>query len=165
MSQPVKTAFCPLFFASNGGQFNSLGMPMFGGRQMNYEDGADTPDTEEDENGDIVRLVDPFAVASNCDRAFDCGTCHLIHQWVNGKISEGWAIGWECDDCLHEWKHARKHRPDLEWQLAGFYQSGVVPEVGPEDDDYDPDKTICDGCTSCGRSSSFLQLILRRPRR
>jgi hypothetical protein len=166
MDIPVKVAYCPLFFASHGGQFNHLGMPIFGGRIYNYEDGNETYDEEEDEEGNPIKIIDPFVVASNCDRPFDCGQCVLLKRWVEDRMCGGWEATWECDGCLNEWFLHYKEDPNIEWQVAGFYQSGMHPDVGPEDEiNHDPDKPGCTGCFSCGRNGTLLQLMLRHTRR
>jgi hypothetical protein len=166
MEIPVKVAYCPLFFKSNGGQFNHLGMPIFGGRVYNYEDGNESHDEELDEEGNVIQFRDPFVVASNCDRPFDCGQCELLKRWIEDRMCGGWEATWECDDCLHVWFLKYKEDPTIEWQVAGFYQSGMHPEVSPDDWlNYDPDVPGCTGCFACGRNGTLLQLILRRPRR
>lgn len=152
MEHPVKVAPCPLLFASTGGKFDSRGLPIVGQRVVSS--------TEVETGGD-----DPQYANLLCDRAYDCGECPLIHEWVGGQLAEGWSVGWECIDCLRDTYHLERDNPDFERVVPGFYQAGRSPDLVDGDDDYDPDHPQLDGCTSCGRGSSLLQLILRRARR
>jgi hypothetical protein len=147
MEHPVKTAPCPLFFAANGGRFNQLGMPVFRSDTFDQND----PD-------------DAFVAATNCDRAYDCGACPLLIQWIEHEVAQGWTVGWECTKCLNDSLLYERDNPDVQRRLAGFYQSGRRPELTPDDEDFDPDRPHLAGCTSCGWQSSFLQLVLRRQR-
>lgn len=127
MEHPVNTAFCPLFFAKNGGSFTKRGHPI----------------SEEDTRG-------------ACDRAFDCASCTLMHEYTSAQSQEGWSVSWECVDCL-----GVSHRFS-EYCLPGFYQAGKLPGILTDDPLYDPDTPQISGCFGCGKQTSFLQLILRR---
>lgn len=136
MEHPVRVAFCPIYFGSNGGQFDSLGKPIFSKR---------------DEDG--------FPARGKCDRPFDCGTCPYLGQWVLNLQAQDWEIGWECEKCL---KDTKKEDTDKNIRfLPGFYQAGRSKDLKPEDSDYDPDRPPLEGCTRCGWETSFLQLIIR----
>jgi hypothetical protein len=147
MEHPVKTAPCPLLFAANGGRFNQLGLPVFNTTALDPNDPEDA-----------------YVAATNCDRAYDCGVCPLLIQWIDARIAEGWNIGWECTKCLNDSFTFERDNPDVERKLAGYYQAGRDPMLTPDDEDYDPDRPPLTGCTSCGWGSSFLQLVLRRQR-
>lgn len=125
MSDPTKAAACPLYFSAHGGQFDRRGNPIFNG----------------------------IPIPAVCDRAFDCGTCSLMTQWVSSMVASGWVVGWECDKCLKETfledKGGGRGRI-----VPGFYHSGRRD---------DPDNGGLTGCTRCGWESSFIQIILRRP--
>jgi hypothetical protein len=103
MEHPVKVAFCPIYFGSNGGQFTPLGKPIF--------DQADPSD-----GGIPIRGL--------CDRPYDCGTCPHMHQWVQIQQANGWTVGWECFGCL---KPKEKDRV-----LPGFYHSGNCTKCNSE---------------------------------
>jgi len=106
MSDPSKTAFCPLYFSAHGGQFNEKGLALFSG----------------------------MMIPGVCDRAFDCGTCSLMSKWVSEMIAAGWSVGWECDQCLKNTFLDDKGR-GVNRLLPGFYQasqpdpqqSGFIP--------------------------------------
>lgn len=132
MGTPVRVAFCQFLFARNGGTFDSRGLPIF-----------NDPDAE-----------DGFPARGKCDRAYDCGYCPLLREWVEARQVEGFDVGWECDECLKISYTCERNNPEVERVLPGFYQSGRRD---------DPETTL-EGCTSCRKESSFLQLILRRPR-
>ena len=161
MSTPIKVAACPLLFRANGGQFTENGLPIIGGRIVHLQD----EQIELDENDNPLypeerQLFAPFL----CDKAFDCGTCPLLHQWVAGEQASGWVVGWECWICLKDsWAYERGD-PKVERNIAGFYQAGRPPDLIPDDEDYDPDNPPLRGCTSCGKGRSILQLVLRRAR-
>lgn len=163
MGAPVKVAWCNLLFKSNGGQLNEKGAPVF-------------------------RSSESFhSPRGACSKAFDCGACDIMIQYLEECVSQGWDVGWECIDCL---------KPDtpsgIERVLPGYYQSGRDPKY-PEPyhkrvemmqlnraskrqgfreykfghyDNQDSDKpwatASITGCTNCGWQSSFLQLVLRR---
>lgn len=132
MGTPVRVAFCPLLFARNGGAFDSRGLPIF-----------NDPDAE-----------DGFPARGKCDRAYDCGLCPLLGEWVEARQSEGWSVGWECSDCLQFSYLFERNNHEVERLLPGFYQAGRK---------HDPE-TPLEGCTSCMKETSFLQLVLRRAR-
>lgn len=142
MEHPVKTAPCPLYFAAHGGQFTQLGMPIL----------------RDIEAGEAQYLP------VYCDRAYDCGVCPLMHEWVEHRIAEGWSVGWECDKCLKDTWQTERDRKDIERALPGFYQAGRAPDLQEGDRNFDPDRPPLTGCTRCGWGSSFLQLVLRRVR-
>lgn len=71
---PVRTAFCPLLFAHNGGQFID-GKPV--------------------RNGQVQIL-------SKCDAPYDCGECTLMTTWLVEQVQLGHVVGWECVRCLEE---------------------------------------------------------------
>lgn len=144
MEHPVRVAFCKLLFASKGGTFDEKGMPKFGELQG--------------------RMLDRTVhVRGRCDRAYDCGECPILHDWLKQLVVQGWNFGWECVTCL---KNSQK--PDeehgIERRVQGFYQSGRRSDLPVVDPDYDPDNPGLEGCTSCGHETSFLQLVLRRTR-
>ena len=125
MTTPVKTAYCPLLFQRNGGKFGPRNEPIF------------EPNEDEDSS--------PMGT---CSRAFDCGTCTLMTEWLNGAMT-GWTIGWECDKCLKETFELDKDSGVDRW-LPGFYHSS------PDENAYEG------GCTRCGWQTLFLNLVLRR---
>ena len=84
---------------------------------------------------------DEFPIRGKCDTPFDCGTCLLLQQWVQGLIGQGWEVTWECHDCLRGIK-AASEAEGVEVSLPGYYQTG--------------------SCSGCGYETSFLQLLLRR---
>jgi hypothetical protein len=131
MGTPVRVAPCPLLFERNGGTFDERGRPIL-------------HDVEDD----------GYAARAKCDRAFDCGLCPLVADYVNGMAREGFRVGWECSDCLSVSYQYERNNPEVERILPGFYQAGWKND--PE--------TPLEGCTSCRKESSFLQLVLRRPR-
>lgn len=102
MSEPTKTAFCPLYFSFHGGQFNERGMAVF----------------------------DRVPIAGMCDRAFDCGTCALMSKWLNEMFDDGWDIGWECDKCLKQTYEPDKEA-GIRRNLPGFFQSTQPDEQAP----------------------------------
>jgi hypothetical protein len=140
MKDTEKIAPCPLHFAASGGRFDSRGMPVFGG--SDYEDSP----------------------ALLCDTAFDCASCPLLQEWLQARANEGWAVGWECIDCVSDSWRVERDLPDAERMLPGFYQAGRDPALVDGDEDYDPDHPTLSGCTSCGRGTTFLQAVLRRAR-
>lgn len=147
MEHPVKTAPCPLYFRAQGGQFDRLGNPIVGRAAIaRYE--IEALSSSESGAAALAPLL--------CDRAYDCGVCPLLHEWVAGEMTQGWSVDWDCWVCL---KHntAGKDGPEVEKRCTGFYQSGRPAD---EDDDHPP----LTGCTSCGQPRSILQLVLRRPR-
>lgn len=115
----------------------------------------------------------------NCDRAYDCGVCTLLHRWLDAKVLEGYSFGWECDRCIKQTLKANVGN-DIEFVITGYYQAGRKFNTDPESGDYDPDVPGIEGCThvhefddpevnkrageSCGWETSFLQLVLRRRR-
>jgi hypothetical protein len=139
---PVRAAYCRLFFAHNGGEFGTNGLPIIG---------------TIDEEG----KMDAVAIRSLCPHPFDCGTCPLLTAWVVAKQAEGWAISWECDDCLR--RTQRSDKLVYERIIPGYYQAGRNPDIPRDSADYDPDRPKLDGCLVCGYESSFIQLVLRRP--
>ncbi len=142
MERPVRVAFCKILFASRGGTFDEKGMPRFGVTEGKQLDRA-------------------IRVRGRCDRAYDCGECPLLHEWLKGLVAEGWSFGWECVTCLKATEEADAAAGG-ERRVQGFYQSGRRKDLPPDDIDYDPDRPGLEGCTRCGRESSFLQLVLRR---
>jgi hypothetical protein len=124
VSHSTKTAFCPLYFSAHGGRFTDRGHPIFSDQ-----------------------------VPGLCDRAFDCGTCSEVSNWVSQMVPAGYRVGWECDKCLKETLFEDRglgvHRV-----LPGLYQSS-------QPDEYEPG--FLSGCTRCGWPGTFLQIILRRP--
>ena len=94
----------------------------------------------------------------NCDRGYDCGECSLLHEWIEGLAKQGWFWGWECDKCLRD-----TIKSDEEANIArfvqGFFQSGSKEQ--------DPEALTAPaltGCTRCGWETTFLQLVLRKPK-
>lgn len=134
MEHPVRSAFCPLYFRAHGGQF-----------LITRPCSAETF---------VVRGTPIFrdGVLGTCDRPFDCGTCPLMSQWVVEMVAAGWAVGWECDQCLKDTLLEDKIQ-GVQRELPGFFQS-----CQPDDADQPP----IGGCTRCGWQTSFLQIILRR---
>lgn len=150
----VKVAFCPILFGANGGQFTTLGLPIFDPREYV---------TEEEDMG--LGGDDGSTPGGNCDEPWDCGVCMYMRQWIEGIQREGWSVGWECLRCVTDsWKYERRNK-EVERMLPGFFQSGRHPDRSSEDPKYDRDRPPLSGCTSCGTETSFLQLILRRARR
>lgn len=135
---PERSAFCPLFFARNGGQYSPEGWPIAG---------------TIDEEG----RPDALAIRSLCSTPYDCGTCPLLQEWVVAKQREGWRVSWECITCLGETERTDQR------VLPGYYQSGRA-DAPPGDREYDPDKTcILRGCMRCGNQLSMIQLVMRKP--
>jgi hypothetical protein len=97
-------------------------------------------------------------VRGNCDRGFDCGECSLLHEWLKVMYAQGWAWSWECDRCLRETEKANDVGEDRRF-AQGFYQSGGTTQ-GPSE----ISAPTLPGCTRCGWESSFLQLVLRKPK-
>ena len=143
MDHPIRVAFCPLFFSSNGGEFDQNGLP----RVFRVDD-EEKP-----------KLVGRLWVRGKCKKAYDCGSCSLMREWVEGEQRRGWVVGWECSQCL---KLTKKEAASEGRVLPGFYQSGRHPDLTMDDPDYDKDKPKLSGCTRCGYETSFLQLVLRR---
>jgi hypothetical protein len=139
MDEPIRVAFCIVFFGYNGGRFDANGLPI-------------QEDLDEDD----------LPVRGKCDKPYDCGTCPILSQWVLLLQQRGWEIGWECYTCLPYGITDRSAEKGIELKLPGFYQSGRSPVLRPEDEDFDPDLPPLTGCTHCGYQSSFLQLVLRR---
>lgn len=140
MSSP-KAAPCPLLFKKNGGEIDERGRPVF----------------KIDKKGN-------YPLRSLCSQAFDCGTCPLLKEYVEEETAKGYAVGWECNDCLHESFMYERRNPEVDRVLPGFFQAGSDPDL-PEDHKYfDPDRPPLKGCTSCGKGTSFLQLVLRKAR-
>lgn len=148
MEHPVKAAPCPLLFAANGGRFSRMGLPILGSTELS-KDALDAISSKERPPAATAALL--------CDKAFDCGTCPLLHEWVAHEASQGWTASWECNGCVSH------KEPSVHRRFAGFYQSG---RGGYPEDDYrhDPDNPPLDGCMACGCASSLLQLVLRKPR-
>lgn len=143
MDHPVRVAFCPILFGSNGGRFTERGLPII-----------DDPD----EDGESPRGL--------CDIAFDCGVCSLLAEWVQRYVDQGWAVGWECPHCLKKTKGEDGQR-GLVRLLPGYFQEGRDEENPPDIENFNntnQDKTPLKGCTRCGWQSSFLQLVMRRQR-
>lgn len=135
---PVRVAFCPLLFASHGGQFDSLGRPIFA-------------PADQDER----------TARGNCDAAYDCGRCPLLTQWVNARVAEGWEVGWECQDCLKKEVPVGKKPDYLNRMVPGFYQSSRYRGDPEHWEDVEPENPL-EGCTACGFGTPVLQLVLRR---
>jgi hypothetical protein len=131
--QPSRVAFCPLLFASNGGTFDERGRPVFSSGRRGL-----------------------------CGIAFDCGRCRFLIQWVEAEAAKGWSVGWECWECLDASYRYERENKDVSRVLPGFYHSGRPHDLTEDDPDFDPDRPSLEGCTSCGKGSSFLSLILRR---
>ncbi len=145
-----KIAACPIFYGAQGGQFNEFGKIVR---------------TQED---------DPSVL---CGRAFDCGHCSFLQDWIRVKEAQGFEWGWECVTCLNFSKRF-DHESGTERLLTGYYQAGRKPSLDPNSLDADPDMPGIDGCTHileadnqatgqvagqvCGWETSFLQLVLRR---
>lgn len=140
MEHPVKVAACKILFGKNGGTFTELGNPIW----------------EKD-------------VKALCDKAWDCGHCPYLHEWVAYRIAEGYSISWECDLCLRQTEKPDK-AAGTERIVTGYYQSGRKFQMDSDDPMFDPDRPGLEGCTRvipetrevCGWESSFLQLVLRR---
>lgn len=148
MGNPIeKLAACPIYFGLNGGKFSELG---------------NANATEDD------RLL--------CGRAFDCGHCAALHEWVNVQLSKGYVATWECVTCISRTKKL-DDQAEIERVITGYYQAGRR-QTDPSDQNFDPDMPGLEGCThvfevdddkrgrrageTCGWESSFLQLVLRR---
>jgi hypothetical protein len=130
--------FCKILFGKNGGKFTATGLPDF---------------NREDED-DWVRGC--------CTRAFDCGSCLFLQEWLAALQAQGWEFGWECDQCLRETLPLDRQN-GVTRSVQGFYQAGRRAGLTPDDPDYDPDMPGLEGCTrNCGWESSLLQLVLRK---
>ncbi len=149
MEHPTaKIAACPIFWGAHGGSFTELGNI--------------SPDSEDD------RLL--------CGRAFDCGHCGFLHEWLTVQVAKGFSWTWECDACLRFSKRFDKDN-GIRRVLTGYYQAGRKPTYDPNSLDADPDSPGLEGCTHileadnpatgqiagqvCGWESSYLQLVLR----
>lgn len=137
----AQVAACLIYFGAHGGRFTPEGRPI---------------KTDED------RLL--------CGRAFDCGSCPFLHQWLQEQIRQGFTPGWECVSCIHR---ATRYKDANEYEtfITGYYHSGVAD---------DPDHPGIVGCTHvlrednlktgqkagevCGYQSFLLQLVLRKRR-
>lgn len=137
MEHPVRVAFCKILFWKNGGQFTATGLPDLSDRK---------------------RLV-----KGRCDKAWDCGQCTFLQEWLQLLQSQGWVWGWECDACLKATEKSDIEQ-NIQRLVQGFYQSGRKFTTPPDDPNFDPDRPGLEGCTRCGWESSFLQLVIRRPR-
>lgn len=156
-------AACSILFESTGGLLRN-GRPIL--------------TSDPNGSGGMVRAGNPNAVIM-CDRAFDCGTCTLLHKWLNEKIQQGYRATWECHYCLRKTKKS-DGADDIERVITGYYQAGRKGDLSTDDKDYDPDRPGLQGCTHilesddpdvgrrqgemCLWESSFLQLVLRRKR-
>lgn len=143
-----KVAPCAIFFGAHGGKFTVLG----------------NVDPDEDD-----RLL--------CGKAFDCGHCGFLHQWLQVQVNNGFSCSWECDACLRFSKKFDEENGTRRI-LTGYYQAGRKPVDDPNSLDGDPDNPGLEGCTHvleadnpatgqlsgqvCGWETSFLQLVLRR---
>jgi hypothetical protein len=156
VEHPVRVAFCPLLFAHNGGRFDERGRPIFAG--------GDCEQPRYDSNGEQIDYVDPVPVRGKCNRPVDCNECALMAEWVEARVDEGWDVGWECPDCLKESERYERDNPEVERFVPGFFQAGRSPDLEEQDEDYDRDRPSLPGCTSCGKGTSFLQLVIRRAR-
>lgn len=134
MDQPVRAAFCPLYFAANGGTFTPAGLPIL-------------------DNENPVRGL--------CDIAFDCGVCGHLHAWL-ARIEKDWSPGWECDACVKvTYRTDPKGRVLTGFYQSGRDQEDDPHEHLPGFDNSDPDNPPLAGCTRCGWQTSLLQLVLR----
>ncbi len=154
-------AACELLFESTGGILKN-GRPVL----VPSQDGS----------GELIRAGNPDAIIM-CDRAFDCGSCQLLHRWLEIKLQEGYSATWECQYCLKKTQKSDE-RDGVERIITGYYQTGRRTDIDPTDKDYDPDIPGLAGCTHifefddpetgkrsgemCLWESSFLQLVLRR---
>lgn len=130
--RPVRVAFCKILWGKTGGSFTSSGLPA------------------------LISEDVPLARRGKCNTAFDCGECPFLHSWLQVLAAQGWAWGWECNECLSGTLRTDRES-GIDRRVQGFYQSGRR--------DQDPDemsKPSLEGCTRCGRESNFLQLVLRR---
>lgn len=92
-------------------------------------------------------------VRGRCDVAHDCGECTLLSAWVK-SMEDHVIVGWECSDCLRETK-------DLPRSLPGYFQASRYRDLITERVLVEPERPL-DGCTRCGKGTSFLQLVLRQ---
>jgi hypothetical protein len=135
MEHPVRVAFCKILFWKNGGQFSPTGLPVVNAREQ---------------------------VRGKCTRAYDCGQCSYLQEWIAFLQQQGWSFGWECDTCLKK-TEVEDRKNGVERHVQGYYQAGRKYETQPEDQwNWDPDRPGLEGCTRCGWESSFLQLVIRR---
>jgi len=137
VEHPVRVAFCKILFWKNGGSFSPTGLPIF-------------------------RSTDE-RVQGRCTRAYDCGQCSYLQEWLVFLQQQGWAWGWECDACLRKTLEEDR-KSNIERHVQGYYQAGRRWDRTPDDPEYDPDRPGLEGCTRCGWESSFLQLVIRKPR-
>ena len=155
MEHPTsKVAACPIYFGANGGHFNELGQA----------------ELKEDD-----RLL--------CPKAFDCGHCGYLHEWVQARIAEGYSVSWECSRCIGVSTYRSREldkQNGRECIIPGFYQAGQKFDTDPNSLSFDEDRPGIEGCTHileednpetgqkagelCGWETSFLQLVLRRGR-
>jgi len=142
MEHPFRVAFCKVFFAKNGGTFTEYGLPIFSAADHSEE----------------------YPARGYCDKAFDCGSCAYLQEWLWSLYDKGWEIGWECDQCLRD-TIRQDFYDKTERKVEGFFQSGR-PKLPVDHPDYwhehDEDSGGLEGCTRCGWGSSFLQLVLRK---
>jgi hypothetical protein len=149
MGHPVRVAWCKILFGANGGRFTGWGMPIFANEIMDVTDDG---------------YVQQMPVRGKCDRAFDCIECWALNDWLKILINDGWEHGWECDKCLRETQKPDRQN-NIQRQVQGIYQAGRKKGTPPEDKwNFDDDFPLLEGCTRCGWQSSFLQLVLRKPR-
>jgi hypothetical protein len=139
MEHPVRVSFCKILFGKNGGSFTETGLPIL-------------------QPGE---LDDDTQVRGKCSRAYDCGSCSYMQEWLVSLQEKGWHVGWECDRCLRESRYSDAET-GVTRQVQGFFQAGRKKDKTQDDPDFDPDLPGLEGCTKCGWESSFLQLVLRK---
>jgi hypothetical protein len=139
--RPVRVAFCKILFWKYGGSFDPSGLPR---KQW---------------TGDQRRQF----VRGKCSSPYDCGQCSFLQEWLTHLQQQGWGWGWECDKCLRETEDIDRSN-NTDRHVQGFYQAGRKGDRTPDDPDYDPDRPGLEGCTRCAWESSFLQLVIRRPK-
>lgn len=145
-----KLAPCIIYFWAHGGRFNEYGQAL---------------------RGENDRLL--------CGRAFDCGHCNFLQNWVAMRVQEGFIATWECVRCIEISKDSDAESGTRRL-IHGIYQAGRSFETDPESLEYDSDQPGIQGCQHiyefddygvepprragevCNHESSFLQLVMRR---
>lgn len=133
----MSLAFCKILFWRNGGEFTETGLPK-------------------------VANKDAY-IRGRCGEPWDCNRCQLLHDWLRHLEQDRWAVSWECEHCIKQTEKLDAAN-NVERSLQGYYQAGRLPASYDDLANYDEDRPTLPGCMRCGWQTSFLQLILRRPK-